>query len=162
MLSVSNFITWKVFISYFTPWIWNVHMVLKSVLVGSIQWDFPGGSDCKAVSCLQCRRPRFNPWVGQIPWRRKWQSTLGLLPGKSHGHGIQWALVLLVEEDWRMCCWLQLGSHFKATGLTHLMPSLRQSYTSVAGLEIVSFDRVRERETPLPNTMLSYSYLRPM
>ena len=28
----------------------------------------------------------FNPWVGKIPWRRKWQSTPVLLPGKSHGH----------------------------------------------------------------------------
>ena len=27
----------------------------------------------------------FDPWVGKIPWRRKWQPTLGLLPGKSHG-----------------------------------------------------------------------------
>ena len=25
------------------------------------------------------------PWVGKIPWRRKWQSTPVLLPGKSHG-----------------------------------------------------------------------------
>ena len=46
--------------------------------------DFPGGSDGKA-SCLPCRRPRFEPWVGKIPWRRKWQSTPVLLPGKSHG-----------------------------------------------------------------------------
>ena len=28
---------------------------------------------------------RFDPWVGKIPWRRKWQSTPTLLPGKSHG-----------------------------------------------------------------------------
>ena len=35
--------------------------------------------------CLQCRRPGFDPWVGKIPWRRKWQSTPVLLPGKSHG-----------------------------------------------------------------------------
>ena len=35
--------------------------------------------------CLQCRRPRFNPWVEKIPWRRKWQSIPILLPGKSHG-----------------------------------------------------------------------------
>ena len=27
----------------------------------------------------------FDPWVGKIPWRRKWQSTPVLLPGKSHG-----------------------------------------------------------------------------
>ena len=37
------------------------------------------------VKCLQCRRPRFNPWVGKTPWRRKWQSSPVLLPGKSHG-----------------------------------------------------------------------------
>ena len=33
----------------------------------------------------QCGRPRFNPWVGKIPWRRKWQPTTVLLPGKSRG-----------------------------------------------------------------------------
>ena len=45
---------------------------------------FPGGSEGKSV-CLQYERPRFDPWVGQIPWRRKWQPTPVLLPGKSHG-----------------------------------------------------------------------------
>ena len=30
-------------------------------------------------------RPGFNPLVGKIPWRRKWQPTPVLLPGKSHG-----------------------------------------------------------------------------
>ena len=38
----------------------------------------------KESSCLP-RRHRFNPWVGQIPWRRKWQPTLVFLPGESHG-----------------------------------------------------------------------------
>ena len=28
---------------------------------------------------------RFSPWVGKIPWRRKCQPTIVLLPGKSHG-----------------------------------------------------------------------------
>ena len=23
-------------------------------------------------NCLQCGRPRFDPWVVEIPWRRKW------------------------------------------------------------------------------------------
>jgi len=27
----------------------------------------------------------FNPWVGKIPWRRKWQPTPVFLPGKFHG-----------------------------------------------------------------------------
>ena len=34
---------------------------------------------------LQCRRPRFSPWVGKIPWRREWQPTPLFLPGESHG-----------------------------------------------------------------------------
>ena len=35
--------------------------------------------------CLQLGRPGFDPWVGKILWRRKWQLTPVLLPGKSHG-----------------------------------------------------------------------------
>ena len=30
-------------------------------------------------------RDKFNPWVGKIRWRRKWQPTPVFLPGKSHG-----------------------------------------------------------------------------
>ena len=33
--------------------------------------------------CRQCRRPRFDSWVRKIPWRRKWQPTPVLFPGKS-------------------------------------------------------------------------------
>ena len=40
---------------------------------------------CMLLIRLQCRRPRFNLWVGKIPWRRAWQPTLVLLPGESHG-----------------------------------------------------------------------------
>ena len=27
----------------------------------------------------------FNPWVGKIPWGRKWQPIPVFLPGESHG-----------------------------------------------------------------------------
>ena len=37
------------------------------------------------IGCLQCERPGFDSWIGKIPWRRQWQSTPVLLPGKSHG-----------------------------------------------------------------------------
>ena len=30
-------------------------------------------------------RPRFDPWVGKIPWRRAWQPTPVFLLGESHG-----------------------------------------------------------------------------
>ena len=36
-------------------------------------------------STCQCRRHRFDPWVGRIPWRRKWQPTPVFLTGKSLG-----------------------------------------------------------------------------
>ena len=35
-------------------------------------------------SHLPSRRGRFNPWVGKIPWRRKWQPIPVFSPGKSH------------------------------------------------------------------------------
>ena len=44
---------------------------------------FPGSSAGKESAC-QCRRHGFIPWVGKIPWRRKWQPTPVFLPGKSH------------------------------------------------------------------------------
>ena len=34
--------------------------------------------------CLQCRRCGFYPWVGKIPWRRKWLPTSVFLRGESH------------------------------------------------------------------------------
>ena len=34
---------------------------------------------------LQCRRPGFYPWVGQIPWRRDWLPTPVFLPGEFYG-----------------------------------------------------------------------------
>ena len=49
-----------------------------------LMMGFPGGSDSKKI-CLQWRRPRFSPWVGKIPWRRKWQSTPVFLPGEFLG-----------------------------------------------------------------------------
>ena len=41
----------------------------------------------KEFSC-RCRRHRgcgFDPWVGKIPWRRKWLPTTVCLLGKFHG-----------------------------------------------------------------------------
>ena len=36
-------------------------------------------------SACRCRRCGFDPWMGKIPWRRKWQPTFVFLPGKFHG-----------------------------------------------------------------------------
>ena len=44
---------------------------------------FPGGSVVKNLSA-NAADISFNPWVGKIPWRRKWQPTPVFLLGKSH------------------------------------------------------------------------------
>ena len=80
---------------------------------------------------MEWGRPWFDPWVGKIPWRRKWQPTPVLLPGESHGGrslvgyspwgcrvGHDWATSLslslgrrahvnedLVHAGWHATCW---------------------------------------------------------
>ena len=38
-----------------------------------------------ACQYRRCRGHGFDPWVGKIPWRRKWQPTPVFSPGKFHG-----------------------------------------------------------------------------
>ena len=49
--------------------------------------------------CSRRRRPRFDPWVGRIPWGRKWQPTPVFLPGKSMDRA-WWATVHGVAKGW--------------------------------------------------------------
>ena len=50
---------------------------------------------CDKESACQCRNRGFDPCVGKIPWRRKWQPSPVFLPEKSHeprslvGHSLQ-------------------------------------------------------------------------
>ena len=40
----------------------------------------------KGPTCQsRCKRHRFDPWVGKIPWRREWLPTAVSMPGESHG-----------------------------------------------------------------------------
>ena len=48
-----------------------------------VREGFPGGSGAKDLSAMQ--ETGFDPWVREMPWRRKWQPTPTFLPGKSHG-----------------------------------------------------------------------------
>ena len=57
---------------YGFSWIWH-----------GLPWRLSGKE-----SICQCRRHRrrgFDPWVGNIPYKRKWQPDPVFLPGKSHG-----------------------------------------------------------------------------
>ena len=56
-----------------------------------------------ACQCRRHKRPGFDPWVGRIPWRRKWQPTPVSLPGDSHGRRSLVGYNLWghrVEHDW--------------------------------------------------------------
>ena len=64
--------------------------VTDRLFITSASWEslrlpgFPDGSDGKEPTC-HCRKPRVNPWVRKIPWRRERLPTPVFLPGKSHG-----------------------------------------------------------------------------
>ena len=53
-----------------------------------VSWAFPGAAVVKnlpACQYMRFKRFRLGPWVGKIPWSRKWQSVPVFLPGKFHG-----------------------------------------------------------------------------
>ena len=50
--------------------------------IGLPKWS--GGKEL-ACQCKRHKRRSFNPWVGKIPWSRKWQPTPVFLPEKFHG-----------------------------------------------------------------------------
>ena len=46
------------------------------------RWHKGKESTCQ---CRKCKICRFGPWVGKIPWSRKWQPSPVFLPGKFCG-----------------------------------------------------------------------------
>ena len=56
-------------------------------MVHSRTLGFPHDASNKEYSCQGRRhkRCRFDPWVGEILWRRKLQPIPVFLPGESHG-----------------------------------------------------------------------------
>ena len=70
-------------------------------------------------SACQCRRWTCgcHPWVGKIPWQRKWQPTPVFFPGESHGQSS-----LAGYSPWGCTEWTGLKMHtfIKAIFLLHL------------------------------------------
>ena len=58
---------------------WNIYIIY----IYFIYLSFPGGSDGKESACNAGDLAWSNPWIGKIPWRKAWQSTLVFLPGES-------------------------------------------------------------------------------
>ena len=68
--------------------------------------SFPGDS---VVKNPQHRRYGFNPWLGKIHWRRKWQPTSVFLPGKSHRQRILTSYSPWVRKESDATEWLKLS-----------------------------------------------------
>ena len=95
-------------------WWWQPHFWLTScskyseqfVKVSSSRWTWGTGSEAAWLAkqlkrsriFLQCRRCRFSPWVGNIPWSSI--PILLFLPGTSHG---QRSLVGYINRVARSC-----------------------------------------------------------
>ena len=78
----SNFSHWMVSL-LFQPTYLGVFFIAEVTFI----LGFLCGTSGKDSTC-HCRRHErceFDPWVGKIPWRRVWQPTPVLLPGKFHG-----------------------------------------------------------------------------
>ena len=72
-------VEWKVALQRSESLLHYFYLDDLSLTEGLRQWLSSKESAC------QCRRHGFNPWVGKIPWRRKWQPTPVFLSKKSHG-----------------------------------------------------------------------------
>ena len=109
----------------------------------SFDWGrgFTGVSDCKESAC-NARRPRFDPWVRKMLWRREWLPTPVFLPRESHGQrsveglqslgsqrvGHDWATntSVLCGQDWLNhwpCSWTQSPAYLLSPE-TGLIPTL--------------------------------------
>ena len=101
-----------------SPW---GHKELDITNWTGLNWTYPHLASLGAQRgsvCLQCGRPGFDPLVGKIPWKRKWQPTPVFLPEEPHG--------------WRSLVGCSPQVH-KQSGVTEWLHSLH-SYT-LSGLK---------------------------
>jgi len=59
--------------------------VFRAFFKGLPRWHSGEESTCQFRKCRRPQRHRFDPSVGKIPCRKKWQTTPVFLPGKFHG-----------------------------------------------------------------------------
>ena len=74
----------------------------------------------------ECGRPGFSPWIGKIPWRKKWVPTPVFLPGEFHGQrsltgNSLWGPKELDAIQWLICTYhIQAHTHTHTHTHTHI------------------------------------------
>ena len=86
-----------------------------------------GSHSGKESACQSRRRKRckFNPWVGKIPWSKKWHPTLVFLPRKFHG------LRSLMDYSPWGCKKSDMTEHTQRQISNHYILPVKQNYMSI-------------------------------
>ena len=66
---------------------WFIHYFIGQLFTEGLPFvrGFPGGGSTVKNLPANAGDTDSIPWIGIIPWRRKWKLTPVILPGKSHG-----------------------------------------------------------------------------
>ena len=93
---------------------------------------FPSGSAIRNPPALQeTWRHGFDPWVGKIPWRRKWQSTPIFLPRKSHGQRSLGAIAHGIAKESVMTEWVNHNRGFTSLSMK-ISKSIHMAATGIS------------------------------
>ena len=96
-------------------------------------------------------RDGFDPWVGKIPWRRKWQPAPVFLPGGSHG---QRSLVDYspwghqesdITEKWEHTCYNKMGKLLSTSKMIERVKWVPRYKHSLNESEIISLHLYSQR-----------------
>ena len=94
----------------------------------------------------QCRRPRFDPWVGKTPWRTEWLPTPVFLPREFHGQKILAGLTKLVT---------MLGKLSYTHYVTHCIVSSLNFHSSLVW-QACCCPHFTDKETEAQSTQVPY------
>ena len=133
---------------------------------------FPVGARGKEPTCQfrRHKRHRFDPCVGKIPWRRKWQSNAVFLPGESHGqkslagckgrHGVAKSLTRLKHLRLLACLKEYISRWMEERCVRDRKKGKRQTdrQTDIAKGQAESISLPPDREICMPMSSLGHNH----
>ena len=100
-----------------------------------------------SIPVAQTGRTKFNPWVGKMPWGRKWQPPPALLPGGSHGQRSLAGYIHAEENMTEPRAWLLLREEFIL--ISYLTQSLQNLLGPQFDVYIINMKMISERASAL-------------